>query len=443
MNIHFLDVTDHIYSFIDACKIPKTEVMPRQELAPEAAAAIRGLYDKLTRGLSHYEGHAETVKYADIGFNDASSHASLAETLGLDELAYNSVPADVRKDVEESDKLGRRYAFVVSGRKIELNIVVPVQDRRTYLKLLRDAGSIEHIDQEFARIAKQIYVWLFVCGEYASAACSRTLRVNLLLSNNVKVLPSARGQELRQKNVNSAFTNSCSANGEIYIYRCEEYFKVFIHETMHSFGMDFSGVRTEEANVRMKRLFSSAKNVDDLRVYESYAETWAELINLVFYVFMRSGAIVRSNFDKFLAKYQERLYYEAQWSAFQCFKVLDFYNMRYEGMYESGEGAPAEPEKFKEGDTHVLSYYIIKAILMFHANEFLVWCDRHNGETNPINMRNSIKTVRAYCKLIETLHDRPRFLENIRFYEKRWERIRNAKRHAYELRTLRMSAHQF
>ena len=45
---------------------------------------------------------------------------------------------------------------------------------------------------------------------------------------------------LGPKNVNSGFNYTCLSSGSIIIYRKEDFFKVFVHESIHGYGIDMA-----------------------------------------------------------------------------------------------------------------------------------------------------------------------------------------------------------
>ena len=53
-------------------------------------------------------------------------------------------------------------------------------------------------------------------------------------------MPDSNIDIIDQIHVNTGFTTTCPVDSEIVIFREEEWFKVFIHETFHNFALDFS-----------------------------------------------------------------------------------------------------------------------------------------------------------------------------------------------------------
>ena len=69
------------------------------------------------------------------------------------------------------------------------------------------------------------------------------------------MLPERNTEILDTNHVNTAFAYQCSPEGEIVIYREEEWMKVFIHETFHSFGLDLNQQSVQILKSKIKNLF--------------------------------------------------------------------------------------------------------------------------------------------------------------------------------------------
>ena len=69
------------------------------------------------------------------------------------------------------------------------------------------------------------------------------------------MLPSTNIEILNSSHVNTAFTRTCPKKSEIVVFRKEEWFKVFIHESFHNFGLDFSDMNNAECTSRILDIF--------------------------------------------------------------------------------------------------------------------------------------------------------------------------------------------
>ncbi|MEY3811249.1 MAG: Chrysochromulina ericina virus [Pseudomonadota bacterium] len=84
---------------------------------------------------------------------------------------------------------------------------------------------------------------------------------------------------LKPIHINGGVSDLCKPSGRVIVYRKEEWFKVFIHETMHNYGLDFSEMDISAANGLLHKMFTIQK---DVKIYESYCEVWARIMNIVF-----------------------------------------------------------------------------------------------------------------------------------------------------------------
>ena len=104
--------------------------------------------------------------------------------------------------------------------------------------------------------------------------CAKKLDIYLYFTPFKKTLPTRNTEILNVKHVNTAFAFQCAPSGEIVIYRKEEWMKVFIHETFHSFGLDIDA--HSENIIKKDRITSQAKFLKTLKsVYEKkFRKEW-------------------------------------------------------------------------------------------------------------------------------------------------------------------------
>jgi hypothetical protein len=216
-----------------------------------------------------------------------------------------------------------------------------------------------------------------------------------------------RDCSIGEDNANTAFTFACKRVNEVYIYRREEWFKVLCHELFHSFGLDFSEYDCADVDKKMFAIFPIKV---DLRLYEVYTETWGELLNLIFMAYLSNP---KESAEKILKKVEPLIYQERMFSVYQASKVLAHFGMSYEDLYEKSTQAMLSRRNYKE-TTPVLSYYIIKNIVMFHIHEFIDWCVKHNHSSIefdktdvPVNIDHFILFVREHYtnkELVESMN---------------------------------------
>jgi len=206
---------------------------------------------------------------------------------------------------------------------------------------------------------KWINTWLQVATLYASPNCSKKVTVYLYLTDLKKVLPKKDKIELDAENANTAFTDLCQLETEIILYRREEWFKVFIHESFHNLGLDFAG-----SKMNLSQIFQIFQIHSEFKLYETYTELWAELMNIIF-IDVASG----KPFNK--VRLEKYIQIERKFSLIQSAKILNHFGITYSDIL-TGKAK----EKYKE-DTEVFCYFILKTILLYNCNDFIEWLANH------------------------------------------------------------------
>jgi hypothetical protein len=185
-----------------------------------------------------------------------------------------------------------------------------------------------------------------------------------------KYVPSSNDHLVNEKHANTAFTYSCSHNNKIVLYRKEDWFKTFIHETFHCLGLDFSGhPSADKYNPRIAQLFTGVDSATDFRIYESYCEVWAQVINHLF-ALNRKSRVKSDAFIKPLRK-------DTAFTIYQMQKYLRIYESSYNNLLY-----PLKPKYIYQEDTNVFSYYVLRSFLLWNLDAFLQFCiaNTHPGQ---------------------------------------------------------------
>jgi hypothetical protein len=218
---------------------------------------------------------------------------------------------------------------------------------------------------------------------------------------------------------------------ELNLSREEEWFKVFIHETFHNMGLDFSQLSADAANEHILSYFPVKS---DVRLFETYCETWAEIINVLF-VSHQNNKDKGIGVARTLVDVKKRLDQERVFSLFQCAKILNYYGLEYHQLYDR-ESQDVRRHKYKE-NTHVLSYFIIKSNFFFFLDEYIDWCVKHNGLS--LRFKSNEKTVREYCNLVGKQYKMPVYTETLGEFESWFSELSIEDYSRVEMRTLRMT----
>ena len=304
----------------------------------------------------------------------------------------------------------------IQGRKISFSIIITNEDDynlnvcHTYIKMM--------------------CYWLDFAYAAAKNTCSKELHVVVILADVEKKLPENILDVLGTPHVNTGYTWSCRVNNKIVVYRKEEWFKVFIHETFHALGLDNISF-TQKTNREMKSLFPISS---DISVGEAYCEFWARIMKCSIFAFFGTLKEKRATYMRAASAL---LNTERVFSIFQGIKVLRYMNLSYNDMIDTGRKASAKREKFYKEDSNVFAYYVLTMILMYRYSDFLKWCEQHN--TIVIILGKSQKTQQALFDYFKKVYNSRRFTDSVECVEQCYDMILNDDKNSALLQTTRMS----
>ena len=177
-------------------------------------------------------------------------------------------------------------------------------------------------------------------------------------SNNAKEI-------LGPQNVNSGFNYTCLTSGSIFIYRKEDFFKVFVHESVHGYGIDTALHSNFNSNINYNKfldLFAFAnKHTTSVGINESLTEFWTSLLYLCIASYQDS-----KNLHNFIYNF-ERLYkLELVHALYQICKILDYNGLTYNTFINN----TTLNAKYRE-NTHIFSYFIVKTLMLINHEHML------------------------------------------------------------------------
>jgi hypothetical protein len=215
--------------------------------------------------------------------------------------------------------------------------------------------------------------------------------------------------------VNTAFTTTCPEKSEIVVFREEEWFKVFLHETIHNFGVDFSDMDLASIHSQVLSLF---KVESEVNLFEAYTECWAEIWNVVFCSYQDAKTKMRTKtkiHDLFLAAFSHFMEMEIKYGLFQMVKVLQFMGLEYKDLYQERESSAVLRNTLYKENSNVLAYYILKNIYLFYWEDFLSWCKKNNQDEKnlPMEFQKSTENVQSFFDLLTKKYKTRAFLEAV------------------------------
>jgi len=330
---------------------------------------------------------------------------------------YNSFPQVIREHIDELSLSEISYTFSLFNRSIK--VVFIVEDANIELKI-----------KTYNKYVDSIIMWLYILNLYSSKQCANSLMIYFYFTTLEKKLPESNIHILDEKHVNTAFTTTCPKDSEIVIFRREEWFKVFIHETFHNFGLDFSDMNNDKCHNHLLSIFKVNSFVN---LYEAYTEFWAEIINALFCSFYslknanKDNDII-ANQKEFLSNAEFFINFERCYSFFQLVKILDFMGLSYQDLYLNRTESKLLRETLYKEKTNVLAYYVIKTIMINNYPSFLSWCNKNN--LSLIAFKKTTANQEKFCEFIEKNYKTASMLENIDSSEVFLEHLKKKKNNA-------------
>lgn len=187
----------------------------------------------------------------------------------------------------------------------------------------------------------------------------------LLPTLQLRKFPRRADVEIGAEHINGGFTYAHSHSQTVFVFRREEFPKVFLHELLHHSPLDthnrWSSASLQKIYSRF-RLDTSGCNQamycrsTDLRPNEAWIEAWAEIYHLLFLQYEYGLPW------SFLWKA------ECKWACVQAKRVLLHQKAQHDG-------------KWRE-HTHAFSYMVLRAALLWSAPRLL---HQHNQANNTLD----------------------------------------------------------
>jgi len=250
------------------------------------------------------------------------------------------------------------YHFSINNRIFNIHIY--------HYKHNLDYADIEYIKS-----------WFTMISNYAPENCSMYLDVYLFLTPFQKYLPNEKNTIIEPKHINSAYTYGCSRQNKIIIYRYEEWKKVLLHESFHTFNFDFHNNNFQSLRMFIRDIFQIHS---DYEIFETYCETWATLWNCAYQSYHLTEKINKTSM--FISYMETLIAYEQQYSIIQANKIMNNFNFTYDMLIKGNA------KKYRE-NTNVFCYYILKSICLVNINSFLLVLSKCMN--NPFNILFSNK----------------------------------------------------
>jgi hypothetical protein len=364
----------------------KNKHIKYQEMTNKTKSILKKLYSELIEGYNYVNQYnINKILIKKIHNSNQISKPQYFNT--------KSFPEIIRTHIDKIMMAEISYSFSLYERNVKVIFIVENDDVEVNIDI-------------YNKYCKLIFIWLYMLNRYASKECSKNITIYLYLTSLEKYLPKSNISILDQHNVNTAFTSTCSKYSEIVVFRKEEWFKGFIHETMHNFSLDFSIMNNNDVNNCILNIF---KVNSEVNAYEAYTEFWGEIINAIFCSFYTIRD--KNNINEFLSNCEFFINFEITYSFFQLIKILHFMGLSYNDLYSKTTHSILLRENLYKEKSNVLSYYIIKTILINNYQGFLYWCQKNNILL--LNFKKTLENQKDFCRFIERNYKTNSLLDNI------------------------------
>lgn len=314
---------------------------------------------------------------------------------------FDSIDPEIRTIIESSNTYSVRAILKVGIRTYNMFFVFPMAQNNISISVRNKC--LKYVNA----FIKRAHIWLNIASHYACPKCSTVVNVYLYLISHKKETPKMALQPVDKVHINTAFTTPCMEHTEIVLFRREEAFKVFIHESFHNLGLDFSAF--ENVNKRAEQIVRSVFhiNASEMPIYECYTEMWAEIINIIVADIVAHPR--RRGFETAWLAIVRQINMERRFTMFQVAKLLYHNNMTYDDLLRPGN-------KYCEKSS-AFCYFVLKSLLLFRCDAFLDWCAKHNidrGEQSCGGGRlqfNPAKAETFVNELIITQYRNPEYVE--------------------------------
>lgn len=292
----------------------------------------------------------------------------------LDNNSY--FPDKIKDYIYKNGKKYLTYSFYINNKLINIHFML--------FDILDNIKLSKYDDYVYYMI-----IWLYICNKYSNTNIlhiDNYKNIYIYLTPFKKKLPKNKIDILDAINVNTGYT--WRSGSEICIFRKENWFKTFIHETIHNYNYDYLIENDSNIINNIKKMFPI--NID-LQIHESYTEIMAKLINssIFCYRFLKNNINLKKNKniilkdiikkEKFFLYLNFMLTLERNYLLHQVDTILSYMNLNYTDLYKKTNKAQILRDTLYKQNTHVFEYYIIPCILLNNYNDFCIWSSEYSN----------------------------------------------------------------
>ena len=392
-NKHEFQLTDDSKTLItELKKFNQRYLKMEPDISDETTDFFKEMYDNIVDAKQDFK----KTRVKNFNIHEITSQTQIPKPPSFHSHFF---PDNIIQSIDATTSHTMSFEYTISKRTVNVQLV------------FMDKNSISEIEQQYTQYVEMIYIITHMLNNYSSIECGQNLSLYIYLTDFKKNVPMSSLEEFDTKHVNTAYSDICTTNSHIVIYRNEELLKVLIHELFHNYGLDFSRVKYTKMKERMLELFPIKT---DCELTESYAEFFGEIINVSITTFYLDDSVKLSTYIK-NAHYL--LFYEQLFSLVQSVKILHKIGLEYENLYLHDEiSKTLRNNMYYSEKTNVFCYYIVKNILLFNCPEFITFCTKRNLQL--LDFRKTDATMDLFYEFVKEHHNDKKFIRIINKIEK-------------------------
>lgn len=365
---------------------------------------FKGLYSDMRRSFSACNLDPPTVQVVDSLLKLPLPDNMRQKLLSSNEanLSMDYFPKEIQHHILKDQSVAVTYKFSVGDRKMNLHFVL-------FHKRECDLNMSKMLQR-----AKRVCALMHLVSLHASrSTCSATLQIYIYMTDFKKRFPDKAGEALDAEHANTGMSYHCAKTNDIVVYRKEEWFKVLIHELFHAFGLSFiESDMPDGVDAAMQAMLKQTYAISHtVRVYETYCEIWARILNVMFACFADGEHVHHADTDVDFAIFGEcvlnGLHKDAEFALHQCAKIMHHMDIPASVMLNPTKYNRAiVAEKYRE-NTNVFAYYVMTCALQHSPDVFLLWCYKNNpfAEKKPRENIMQFRTIPSnFNGFMEMLH---------------------------------------
>lgn len=246
----------------------------------------------------------------------------------------------------------------------------------------------------FTSYMNKIILLLCLCLSYVKDENPMTYNITMYATDIKKGLYNGFKNMIEPRHINSGYYyyDPVVKQGNIILFRKEEWFKVLIHELFHNLNLDF---KTQK--ICYKSMFSDVFFIQsEMLLNESFVEFWARTINCGIIAYMNVPNIT---LEEFMPVFNLNINIETLFSMHQAIHLLDIFGLTYDQIIDP-KYKNTTSVLYRE-NTNAFVYYVITSIFMYNFDKTIQWFT--NNEFDMLKYNKTEREVMIFNYYLKSL----------------------------------------